>query len=140
MLFFIKIIFLIFQSNFKMYKNNFTKFGQKNHFFNYCYSTSTVRFLTVATVHMTVTTMNLTIATVPLKLINSSKFILESIHCTYCTSKTPKSSQVNLQTFQGFQKFIVHLPKSHKAKGEKKIAKSNPIFFIQIEVTIYLFI
>ena len=77
MLFFIKIIFLIFQSNFRMYKNNFTKFGQKKLFFSlllqYATVPPTVRFLTVATVpitvatlHMTVTTVHMTVATVNL--------------------------------------------------------------------------
>ena len=149
MLFSIKIIF---QNNFRMYKNNFVKFGQKNYFFYYCYSTATVpptvRILTVAIVHMTVTIVNLTVTTVPLQYFPECLYIIPNLfwrasiaHIAHPKlSKAPKSSQANLQEFQDSQRFIVHLPKSHKARGEKEIVKPNPIFSIQIEVTIYLFI
>ena len=123
-----------------MYKNNFTKFGQKNCFFSLllqyatvphgqifdrCYSAHDRCYSEHDRYYSEFDRCYSVVRVFSRMLINSSKFILESIHCTYYTSNASKSSQTNLQAFQGSQRFIVHLPKSHKARGEKRRSQSQ---------------
>ena len=96
-----------------MYKNNFTKFGQKNHFFiittvplqypngqifDRCYSAHDRCYNAHDRCYSEFDRCYSAATLIFRMLINSSKFILESINYT---SKASKSSQANFQAFQG---------------------------------------